>query len=261
MNLQDKAAIVTGASRGVGRATALALARGGCSVLVNYSRSREEAAATAESIRSFGVKAICFQADVADDAACRAMMAAAARELGRLDILVNNAGTTEFIRHSELDALDEKHWDRLLAVNLKGPFFCARAARPYMEAAGDGTIVNVASIAGITGQGSSIAYCASKAAVINLTISLARVLAPKIRVNAVAPGFIAGKWTQDGLGASYETVKQAQEQRAVLGKVCSPEDVAEVIVSLITSSSMVTGQTIVCDGGSLIGPKPVDRLI
>jgi 3-oxoacyl-[acyl-carrier protein] reductase len=130
MNLQDRVAVITGAGRGVGRATALALARGACSLLVNYGRSRDEAEATTEEIRALGVKAICFQADVADDKACRAMMAAAAREFGRLDILVNNAGTTEFINHAQLDAFDDKHWDRLLAVNLKGPFFCARAARP-----------------------------------------------------------------------------------------------------------------------------------
>src|SRR5262247_1437783 len=136
MNLHGKAAVVTGASRGVGRATALALARGGCSVLVNYSRSRESAEATAEEIRALGAKALAFDADVADDRACRAMMATVAREFGRLDILVNNAGTTEFISHAQLEAFDDKHWDRLLAVNLKGPFFCARAARPYMEEAG-----------------------------------------------------------------------------------------------------------------------------
>ena len=123
MNLQDKAAVVTGASRGVGRATALALARGGCSVLVNYSRSRNEAEATMAEVRALGVKALCFQADVSDDRACRAMMAAAAREFGRLDILVNNAATTRFISHANLEAFDDSHWDRLLAVNLKGPFF------------------------------------------------------------------------------------------------------------------------------------------
>jgi 3-oxoacyl-[acyl-carrier protein] reductase len=239
----------------------LALSRAGCSVLVNYSRSEAEAEATAADVRSLGVKAFHFKADVADDTACRAMMAAAASEFGRLDILVNNAGTTEFINHANLEAFDDQHWDRLLAVNLKGPFFCARAARPFMEAAGEGAVVNVTSIAGFTGQGSSIAYCASKAALINLTLSLARTLAPKIRVNAVAPGFIDDKWTQDGLGASHEAVKQAQQKRAVLGRVCQPEDVAEVILSLITSSRMVTGQTLVCDGGFLVGPKPVDRLV
>src|SRR5262245_45674568 len=125
MNLQGKAAVVTGASRGVGRATALALAREGCAVLVNYSRSRDEAETTAAEIHSLGGKAVCFQADVADHKACREMTAVAAREFGRLDILINNAGTTEFINHAQLEAFDDAHWDRLFAVNLKGPFFCA----------------------------------------------------------------------------------------------------------------------------------------
>src|SRR5204862_1913773 len=123
--------------------------------------------------------------------------------------------------------------------NLKGPFQCTRAARPYLEAAGAGMIINVASIAAFSGSGSSIPYCASKAALINLTISLARALAPKIRVNAVAPGFIADRWTQEGLGPDYERVKRGHEQRAVLGKVCQPEDVAAAILSLITGSELI----------------------
>ena len=109
--------------------------------------------------------------------------------------------------------------------------------------------------AGITGAGSSITYCAAKAAQINLTISLARVLGPKIRVNSVAPGFIAGRWTQEGLGSNYEAVKEARANRAVLGRVCQPEDVAAAILGIITGSDMITGQTIMCDGGALIGPK------
>lgn len=256
MDLKGKAAVVTGASRGVGRATALELAKRGCSVLVNYSRSTDEAEETAAAIRAFGVKAICFSSDVSNDTFCREMMSTAARELGRLDILINNAGTTQFIPHTHLDALDDEHWDRLYRVNVKGAFFCARAASRYMQTAGEGCIINITSIAGITGMGSSIAYCASKAALINMTLSLARVLGPNIRVNSVAPGFIAGKWTRDGLGANYETQKLAQEQKAVLGKVCEPEDVADAVISLITGSKMITGQTIVCDGGSLIGPRP-----
>lgn len=256
MDLQGKVAVVTGASRGVGRATALQLAKRGCSVLVNYSRSRDEAEQTASEIRALGAKAHCFSGDVCNDAACREMMAVAAKELGRLDVLVNNAGTTQFIPHTQLEAVDEEHWDRVYAVNVKGAFYCARAASSYMNAAGEGCIVNITSIAGITGMGSSIAYCASKAALINMTISLARVLAPKIRVNSVAPGFIAGKWTQEGLGASYEAQKRAQEQKAVLGTVCLPQDVADAVLSLITGSKMITGQTVLCDGGSLIGPRP-----
>jgi 3-oxoacyl-[acyl-carrier protein] reductase len=255
MNVQGKVAVVTGASRGVGRASALALAKSGCSILINYSRSRDEAEQTAAEVRLLGVKAACLQGDVADDRACRETMAWAAREFGRLDILINNAATTEFIPHSQLDALSDEHWDRLFAVNVKGAFFCARAAKQYMEAAGEGVIVNVSSIAGITGIGSSIAYCASKAALINLTMSLARVLAPRIRVNSVAPGFIASKWTQEGLGSNYEATKAAKATQAALGRVCEPEDVAEVIVGLIKNGAMITGQTIVCDGGALIGAK------
>ena len=255
MNIEGKAAVVTGASRGVGRATALALAKGGCSVLINYSRSREEAERTAAEVRALGVKAICFPGDVADDRVCRKMMDAAAQAFGRLDILVNNAGTTRFIAHADLEDVRDEDWYRILGVNLKGPFQCVRAARKYLEASGAGLVINVASIAGMIGTGSSIPYCASKAALINMTTSLARALAPIIRVNAVAPGFIAGHWTQEGLGPNYEAVKKATEERAALGKVCQPEDVADAILSLITGSELITGQTIVCEGGYLIGPK------
>jgi 3-oxoacyl-[acyl-carrier protein] reductase len=255
MKIEAKAAVVTGASRGVGRATALALARAGCSVLVNYSHSRTEAEETAARIRGSGGKAICFQAAVENDSACRAMMAAAAEEFGRLDILVNNAGTTRFIPHADLEQVGDADWERIFAVNLKGPFQCARAARPWLEAAGAGVIVNVASIAGLTGAGSSIPYCASKAALINLTLALARTLAPTIRVNAVAPGFIEGEWLRRGLGDDYESVKQSKAAQALLDRVCQPEDVADAILSLITGSDMVTGQVIVCDGGHSIGPR------
>ncbi|HEY6166775.1 MAG TPA: SDR family oxidoreductase [Verrucomicrobiae bacterium] len=254
MNLQGKAAVVTGSSRGVGRATALALARGGCSVLVNHSQSRDEADRVAEEVRALGVKSVCFQASVADDPACRAMMAVAAKEFGRLDILVNNAGTTRFINFQDLDAVTDDDWSRILATNLKGPFHCARAARPYLDASGNGAIINVASVAAFVGAGSSIPYCASKAGVVNLTLALARTLAPKIRVNAVAPGFIEGEWLKKGLGADYEAARKAKAEQALLGKVCKPEDVAAAILALI-STDLVTGQTIVCDGGFTLGPK------
>jgi 3-oxoacyl-[acyl-carrier protein] reductase len=255
MNIQGRAAVVTGASRGVGRATALALARGGCAVGINYSTSRAQAEETLAAVQALGVKAYLLPADVADDAACRAMMAAANREFGRLDILVNNAGTTEFIAHGELEAVKDEHWDRILGVNVKGPFQCMRAARPFLEAAGGGAIVNVSSVAGIAATGSSIPYCASKAAVINLTISMARVLGPKIRVNSVAPGFIAGEWLQKGLGENYETAKAVRAKLNVLGKVCEPEDIAAAIMSFITGSDLITGQTLVCDGGTMIASR------
>jgi 3-oxoacyl-[acyl-carrier protein] reductase len=253
MQLEGKAAIVTGGGTGVGRATALALARRGCSVLVNYSRSQQAAEATAAEAAALGVRAVAYRADVADDAACRALVEAAERELGRLDVLVNNAGTTRFIPHAELERVGDDDWERILAVNLKGPFQCARAARPALERAGGGSIVNVTSVAGIIATGSSIPYCASKAALNNLTIALARVLAPRIRVNAVAPGFIEGEWLEQGLGAAYGPIKQAIEARAAMHRVCRPQDVADAILSLVTGSELVTGHVLPCEGGMLIG--------
>ncbi len=252
MDLDGKAAIVTGAGTGVGRATALALAARGCAVLVNYSRSREGAERTAAEVARLGVRALPFRADVADDAACRAMVEAASREFGRLDVLVNNAGTTVFVPHADLEGVASDAWERLFAVNLRGPFQCARAARPAIEASGGGEIVNVSSVAGISGTGSSIPYCASKAALNNLTVTLARALAPRIRVNAVAPGFIEGEWLRQGLGQSYEAAKQFFEQRAPLKRVCTPEDVAAAILALVTGPDLVTGAVLPCEGGMLI---------
>jgi 3-oxoacyl-[acyl-carrier protein] reductase len=252
VELDGKAAIVTGAGTGVGRATALALARRGYSVLVNYSRSRDGAESTAAEAARLGVRALAFCADVADDAACRAMAGAAAREFGRLDVLVNNAGTTVFVPHADLERVTTDDWERLLAVNLRGPFQCARAVRPALEASGSGEIVNVSSIAGIAGIGSSIPYCASKAALNSLTVTLARALAPRIRVNAVAPGFIEGEWLRQGLGDGYDAVKQHFAGRAPLQRVATPEDVAGVILSIITGPDLVTGALIPCEGGMLI---------
>lgn len=254
MNVHGKAAVITGSSRGVGKATALALAKRGCSVLINYNQSLQEAELVAENARQYGVKAVLCQADTSADAACRAMIDKAVEELGRLDILINNAATTEFIAHDDMAALTDELWDRIFNVNVKGPFYCTRAAGPHLEA-NAGEIVNLTSIAGITGAGSSIPYCASKAAVICMTQSLARALGPKVRVNSVAPGFIVSQWTEKGLGAKFEEAKHGQEKNAALGKVCVPEDVAEVIVGLVTGSDLITGQTIVVDGGALIGSK------
>jgi 3-oxoacyl-[acyl-carrier protein] reductase len=253
MDLTGKAAIVTGGGTGVGRATALALAERGCAVAVNYSKSQAAAEQTAEQARAFGVKAIAVRADVADDRACRALADTAERELGRIDVLVNNAGTTRFIAHADLERVSDDDWDTILGVNLKGPFQCVRAARAALERSGEGVIVNVTSVAGIAAIGSSIPYCASKAALNNLTIALARALAPKIRVNAVAPGFIEGEWLAQGLGRAYQPVKQAMEARAALHRVCTPQDVAAAILSLVTGSSMVTGHVLPCEGGMLIG--------
>jgi 3-oxoacyl-[acyl-carrier protein] reductase len=252
MNVEGKAAIVTGSGTGVGRATALSLARLGCHVLINYSRSRDAAEATAAEVEKLGVKTAAVKADVAVDAECKNLVDAAVRAFGRLDVLVNNAGTTSFINHADLDAVGDEDWARIMAVNVQGPFQCVRAARRALEDDGGGAVVNVSSVAGIRAMGSSIPYCASKAALNNLTVSLARVMAPKVRVNAVAPGFITGRWLQAGLGPAYDTLKQAQERRAPLGRVCDPEDVAAAILSLVTGSDLVTGQVLPVEGGVLI---------
>lgn len=256
MNIEGKVAIVTGASRGVGRATAILLAQQGCDVLLNYRSSSTEAEDAAEEAHATGARAIAYQADVSDDSACQAMVAAARAEFGRLDILVNNAGTTKFIGHSQMDQVSTEDWQQLMAVNVIGPFQAIRASLPLLKAAGSAEIVNVASIAGLTSPGSSIPYGASKAALINMTVNLARAFGPSnIRVNAIAPGFIEGKWLLDGLGDRYDEVKQFFEQASALGRVSQPEDIADAIVSLITGSDQVTGQTLVVDGGFRVGPR------
>jgi 3-oxoacyl-[acyl-carrier protein] reductase len=157
------------------------------------------------------------------------------------------------VNFADLEGMKEEHWDRILAVNLKGPFFCARAVAGPMKEAGTGAIVNVASIAGIRAVGSSIAYAASKAGLINLTVGLARVLAPEVRVNCVAPGFIDTRWLREGMGQLYEPAKQSTAQQTPLRRVATPEDVAQVILSLIEGADFVTGQTVIVDGGNSLG--------
>lgn len=252
MKLEGKVAIVTGGGTGVGRATTLELVRGGCAVGINYSRSREEAEATVAEVEGLGGRAVAIQADVADDGACRRFVDQVVSSFGRLDILVNNAGTTQFIPHDDLDAVEAETWERLFAVNLRGPFQCARAARPALKASGNGEIVNVSSVAGLVGVGSSIPYCASKAALNNLTLTLARVMAPEVRVNAICPGFITGRWLKAGLGEAYEPMREYFAGKALLKRVCDPEDVAAAILGVITGSDLMTGQILTVDGGQTL---------
>jgi 3-oxoacyl-[acyl-carrier protein] reductase len=245
-------AIVTGGGTGVGRATSLQLARLGYSVVINYSRSKADAESTVAELLAAGGRAVCLQADVADDADCRRLAAVALETFGRIDVLINCAGTTEFIAFGDLDSVTSEMWDRLFRVNVTGAFQCARAVVDPMRRTGGGMIVNVSSVAAQLGQGSSIPYCCSKAALDNLTVSLARTLSPEIRVNGVAPGFIAGRWTQGGLGDRYDAIVNAWEKSLPLKRVCQPEDIADGIISLITGSRLVTGQTLTIDGGMMI---------
>jgi 3-oxoacyl-[acyl-carrier protein] reductase len=248
-----KTAVITGSGTGVGRATALLLASEGADIVINYSRSEREAMQVAGEVEAHGGRAVVVKGDVSLDADCRGLIDSACQAFGGVDLLVNNAAVTRFVPHDDLDQVLAEDWERIFRVNVVGPFQCVRAAREALRQR-RGQVVNVASTAGLTGQGSSIPYCASKAAVINMTQSLARALAPEIRVNAVAPGFITGRWLEQGLGSAYDGVKRGWEGRAPLGRVCDPEDVARAIVSLAEGSPMVTGQTVTCDGGMMLGP-------
>ncbi len=258
MEVRGKAAIVTGSGSagGIGRSTAIRLAQhGAAGVVVNYSNPRSEgkAAAVAAEVERAGARACLHRADVSDDRQCRAMVDAAVRAFGRLDILVNNAATTVRVRYEDLDALTDEIWDRILAVNLRGTFYCIRAAAPHLAASGQGAVVNVASVAGIRAVGaSSIPYAASKAAVINMTMLLARALAPRVRVNCVTPGFVVGQWMEESLGRDrYEQAAERTRQRIPMGRVATPDDVAHAVLSLITSD-FITGHNLICDGGYLI---------
>jgi 3-oxoacyl-[acyl-carrier protein] reductase len=252
VDIAGKVAIVTGSATGMGRATALMLAEQGCNVVVNYTRSEAEALETAADVELRGAKALLSRADVSSDEECREMVQATVDAFGRVDVLVNNAGATFFVPHADLDALTEDMWDRTFAVNVKGTFFMSRAVAAPMRATGNGAIVNVSSTAGVRAGGSSIAYAASKAAVINLTVSLARALAPEIRVNCVAPGFIDTRWLAQGYGERFEAMREAQRRNTPLRDAGQPEHMAQVVLSAITGMDWVTGQTIVADGGNII---------
>jgi 3-oxoacyl-[acyl-carrier protein] reductase len=256
MELKDKVAVITGSSSGVGRAAALKFAEQGCSVIINYSRSQAEAEEAAALCRVKGAKAIVVQADVSVDADCRRLIQSAVDSFGRLDILVNNAAVTEFIEFSDLEGLTEDIWMKILRTNLIGNFFCSRAAVPHMQKAGAGAIVNVVSIAGFLGHGSSIAYSASKAAVINMTKCLARTLGPEIRVNGVAPGAIDTRWLRKGLGVKgFEALNESLRYTTPLQVMATPEDVADAIVWLVEGARMMTGETIKLDGGQHLGGR------
>ena len=250
MDVRGKTAIVTGSAVGVGRATALDLARRGANVVVNYSRSEDDAREALRLVEEAGAQALLVKADVSLDEQARDLVRQARDRFGGLHVLVNNAAVTHFVNFADLEGMKPEMWDDIFNVNVKGAFFCARAAAPVIKESGGGAIVNVASVAGVRAVGSSIAYAASKAALINMTAALARVLGPEVRVNAVAPGFIDTRWLRNGLGERvFEAARQHQSNLAPLKDVCSPEHVSQLILSLITGADMVTGQTVVIDGG------------
>jgi 3-oxoacyl-[acyl-carrier protein] reductase len=254
MDLRGAVAIVAGSSRGVGAAAARMLAERGSRVLVNCARSVDEAERVVAECKALGAQAALCQADISIDGDCRQLAEAALKRWGRIDVLVNAAGTTKYVDHYDLEGLTSDDFLRIFSVNTLGPFQMARAVAPHMKASGEGAIVNVSSIAGLRGTGSSIAYAVSKAGLNILTQSLARVLAPEIRVNAVCPGFIQGSWVKNALGERYEDHKANWEKNSPLRKAATPEEVAATILWLVESAVLTTGQTIVTDAGVTLGP-------
>ena len=252
MELSERVAIVTGGGTGIGRAVCLRLARAGVkAVVINYSRSSDDAQSTADELGSLGTEALVHQADVSDETAVKAMIARTTDRYGRLDVLVNNAGTTHFIPHPDLDALTEQVWNEILSVNLKGTFYCCRAAAPELRK-NRGAIVNIASIAGHRGSGSSIAYSVSKAGVLQLTRGLAIALAPDVRVNSVSPGLVSTGWFRRRFGDdAADAQEKAYESTTPLAAIANPDQIAQAVMAFITND-MITGQDLIVDGGKSV---------
>lgn len=245
---EKKAALVTGASSGIGQAAVIALAAAGFDVAVNYGTNEAGAQATAAAAAAHGARTLIVRADVSDDAQVRAMLAAVESAFGRLDGLVNNAGTTSKVAPKDLDAMTAAEWDRVFAVNVRGTFQVTRAAVPMLRANG-GSVVNTASIVGLRPGPQPLPYAASKAAVVSLTRLLALNLGPEIRVNAVAPGWMEGDWMERMLGEKYDDLMGRRARMTPLRRTITAGDVAEVIVNLLVSNRMVNGEVVVIDGG------------
>lgn len=250
-DLRGKAALVTGGASGIGLATVELLARSGAKVALNHLAIDPRGPEQAARLLAEGLEVVAVAGSVAVAGEAEAMVRHAIASLGRLDFLVNNAGTAATDRPippADLDRLDEAFWQTILQTNLMGAFRCTHAAADALRAAG-GAVVNIASVAGLGRQGSSIAYGASKAALIELTRGLARALAPAVRVNAVAPGHVGSPWTE----AWPAAWKEEAAQKALLKRRCQPADIAEAVFFLLAGARMVTGQVLVVDGGLLLG--------
>ena len=251
MQLNGRVALVTGGGTGIGRAVCLRLARAGAkAVVVNYSRSDKDARTTAAEIIGLGPDAMAHKADISDEHEVKEMIAAVKDRYGRLDVLINNAGTTRFIAHADLDALTDEVWDEIFRLNVKGTFYCCRAAAPELRET-SGAIVNIASIAGYRATGSSIPYAVSKAGVLQLTRALALTLAPEVRVNSVSPGLVSTRWFRQFDEKEALSQEQALAATTPLRAIANADQVAQAVMAFV-ENDMLTGQDIVVDGGKTL---------
>jgi 3-oxoacyl-[acyl-carrier protein] reductase len=251
VKFKDKVVLVTGGATGLGRAMCLKFARKGAAVIVNYSKSNQRAKEVVDSIEATGGQAAAIQADVSRDIQARQLIEKAVARFGRLDILINNAGWTRFVPHNELEELSEEVLEKTWSVIVKAPIYCTRAAVPYLKENGAGSVINITSSAAFTAMGRSVIYCAAKAALASITKSLARALAPEIRVNAIAPGFV-----DTGFVNWSAEVLEHLKRKTRLGRPVVAEDIAEAAVFLAADANASTGQTILVDGGVVaLGPN------
>jgi 3-oxoacyl-[acyl-carrier protein] reductase len=249
MKSARKAALVTGGATGIGRSAALALARAGFDVAINYSSSESAARDTAAQAQKEGARTLVVKCDVSDEAGVRAMASKIEETFGRLDVLVNNAGTTAKWKPRDLESLSLEEWDRVFAVNVRGLFQVTRAVLSLLRNGENPCIVNTASIVGLRPGPQPLPYAASKAAVVNMTKTLAWNLGPGIRVNAVAPGWMEGDWMKRMLGDKYDDLMGKRGRATPLKRVVTADDVAETIMSLVLGNRIVTGEVVVIDGG------------
>ena len=248
---KDKIAIVTGSSAGLGASVAIQLAKKGINVVINYSKNEEEAKKIQKICESYDIETLCLKANVSDDKDCKYLVSETIKKFKKIDILVNNAGTTKFANHQKLDALTDEDFINIYKVNVIGPYQMIRAVEPYMKKNKFGSVVNVSSIAGITGIGSSIAYAASKGALNTMTLSLAKALGPEIRVNTVCPGFIGTGWFLDRFGEEkFNKIVKDQEEITPLKRAGTPNDIAKSgVFFCLEGGEHITGETLISDAG------------
>lgn len=263
MAKSGKVAIVTGSATGLGATCAIDLAEKGWNVAINYTKSKKEADETYAAVTAKGVESILVQANMGEDADCRRLAAETMKKWGRIDGLVNNAGTTKFQAPGDLEGVTPEDFDRIFRTNVTGPYMMSRAVFPAMKKQWEdrqerGSVVNISSIAGVMGGGSSVPYGCSKGALNNLTLVLARWLAPAVRVNTVCPGFIQTRWLLGGLGEeNYNKLKRAQEETMPLRQAGTPEQMAEAVLFFLTSASNITGEFLIVDAGLHLGSLPM----